>query len=74
MRRRYRNQRDDFSRPQSYRAWLEETYLAPVQEIKQRSPVAYTLLLGLAIIVFLFVCSVPCLILGRFALRLIMGA
>jgi len=67
-------QQDDFSRPQSYREWLEQTYLAPVQEIKQRSPVAYTLLLILAIVVFLFVCSVPCLILGRLAFRLVMGS
>jgi len=73
MRRNQYRRRDDFSRPQSYREWFEQTYLAPARKVKERSPIAYTLLLILAIIVFLFVCSVPCLILSRLAYRLVMG-
>lgn len=74
MSRRYQRWRDDFQRPRSYREWLDERYLNPARAARARNPVAFTLILGLAVVVFIFVCSVPCLIFGRLLVRLVMGA
>ncbi len=73
MRRRYFRERPEFIEPQTYREWLEDNYLAPARRAKSKNPAAFTLILILAVIVFLFICSIPCLIFGQFLLRLVMG-
>ena len=62
----------DFRKHRSYRRWFEETYVQKVKPRAERSP-AMMALTVLAVVVMIFICSVPCLIFGRVLYRFIMG-